>query len=392
MPGTPDRTGCRHIVDGKDNELLNANSLFTNLLITLLVLLLVIVMPAIDLRVCRKLGLNLMGGVSPNQNADRLLRLRYLVLGMVFAVYLAGFAYLVFFSRSAAEQYTVHTALYHDLAGSIQVDYGLFDFIGIMFTEGIPSALSHVRILYISGITQVYMNIMLFVPMGYLLPYIFTWFRKGVRYRPVLACFVISFAMENLQLVTKRGFYDLDDLVSNTIGGFLGQMCFIAFAYVITHPDWRKERKAYRRWKKNAHKRTLYPFARKVHLSRTVLYAASEEAIWDFYVLKLGFRIVRQLVPEDSPETSFLLELGSSQVEIRCSNCVPSADGTCGAAGSALQGQNLVISVSSIARVRKRLEQNGIVPGPISQDPFTEVQCFSFDAPDGVLITILGEE
>ena len=96
-------------------------------------------------------------------------------------------------------------------------------------------------------ITQVYMNIMLFVPMGYLLPYIFDWFRAKVQIRPVAACFITAFLIENLQLVFRRGFYDMDDLVSNTAGGFVGQLLYIAVAYVVTHPDWRRERDSYRR-------------------------------------------------------------------------------------------------------------------------------------------------
>ena len=55
---------------------LNANSLKTNLLVTCLVLLMVFVMPWADRRICRKLGLNLQGGVSTHPRADALLRLR----------------------------------------------------------------------------------------------------------------------------------------------------------------------------------------------------------------------------------------------------------------------------------------------------------------------------
>ena len=358
--------------------MLNANSLSTNLFVTILVFLMVIVMPYADLQICRHLGLNLMGGVSSNPDAGKILRIRSALIGTVFAAYVAGFAYVVFFSRQATENYVVHTALFQDLAGSVQIDYGVLGFLKILFTEGISSALSHFRIVYISGITQVYMNIMLFVPMGYLLPYVFGWFRERVKYRPACACFVISFATENLQLVTRRGFYDLDDLVSNTIGGILGQFLFIAFAYVVTHPDWRKERRRYRLWKKNARRRTLYPFARRVHLSRTFLLATDEGRIWDFYVQKLGFRVLKQIVPEGEENTSFLLGLGSSQVELNCSN-----------KEAELPPQRLVISVRKMAKVRERLELNGISPGPVEQDQFTGKGCFSFEAPDHVTITIL---
>lgn len=57
-----------------------------------------------------------------------------------------------------------------------------------------------------------------------------------------------------------------------------------------------------------------------MNLSRTFLQATDEAQIWDFYVMKLGFRVIKQLIPENEPGTSFLLELGSSQVEIKCSN------------------------------------------------------------------------
>ena len=176
--------------------MLNANSLSTNLFVTILVFLMVIVMPYADLRICRRLGLNLMGGVSSNPDAGKILRIRSALIGTVFAAYVAGFAYVVFFSRQATENYVVHTALFQDLAGSVQIDYGVLGFLKLLFTEGISSALSHFRIVYISGITQVYMNIMLFVPMGYLLPYVFGWFRERVKYRPACACFVISFATD----------------------------------------------------------------------------------------------------------------------------------------------------------------------------------------------------
>ncbi|MBQ3392926.1 MAG: VanZ family protein [Lachnospiraceae bacterium] len=358
--------------------MLNANRLSTNILITVLVVLLVTLLPAIDIKICRRLGLNLWGGPSTNPDAERLLRVRRLILYAILLVYLAGFTYVVFFSRTAGQDYLVHTALFQDLVGSVRIDYGLVDIIRIMFTEGISEALSHIRIVTPAGITQVYMNIMLFVPMGYLLPYVFAWFRARVHYRPVIACFVISFIVENLQLITKRGFYDLDDLVTNTLGGLIGQWLYILIAYVVTHPDWRRERRQYRLWRKNAHKRTLYPFARKVHLSRTVLAATDESRIWDYYVRKLGFRVISQLVPEDSDKTAFLLELGSSQVEIRCSNKAED-----------LPEQNLVISVTRLKRVRERLEMNGIHPGPMTRDPFTGLACFSWEGPDHVRISVL---
>ena len=197
---------------------------------------------------------------------------------------------------------------------------------------------------------------------------------------PLMVCedgFVTSHAIENIQLLTKLGFYDVDDLICNVLGGLLGQYLFIAVAYVVTHPRWRRELRAYRRWKRNARKRTLYPFARGIGMSRTVLLAGREEDIWDFYVTKLGFRVRRQLVPEDSPDTLFLLELGRAQVEIRCSN-----------KPEAFPPQYLVLSTRRITAVRKRLALSGIDTGPFGQDPCTDRRTLSFTGPDNVRITL----
>ena len=116
---------------------------------------------------------------------------------------------------------------------------------------------------------------------------------------------------------------------------------FISVAYVVTHPNWRKDLKSYRRWKRNAKKRTLYPFARRIGLSRTTLLATREEDVWDFYVNKLGFRLKKQIVPLDASGTDFLLEMGRSQVEIRCSN-----------QEEALPPQSLTISAKRIVTIK----------------------------------------
>ena len=344
-----------------------ANALSTNLLVTGIVLVMVFVLPWADRRICRKIGLNLTGGVSENPRADSLLRVRSALLFTAFAVYLLAVFWFTIFSRGAMDDYHVHIHLFSSL----------MDFVHSLFISGFGASSSGVTIQW-SGLTQVYMNIMLFVPMGYLLPYLFDWFRKKVRYRPAVTCFVISLLIENIQLITRRGLYDADDLVSNTIGGILVEVLFVAVAYVVTNPNWRKDLKSYRRWKRNASSRTLYPFARKMGLSRTTLLATNEEVIWDFYVMKLGFRLKKQLVPLDSNSTDMLLEMGKLQVEVHCFN-----------AQKELPAQSLTLSARNLHPILQRLEQNGIEVSPVEQDPYTGLRCIRFGGPDNVQIQII---
>lgn len=359
--------------------LLNANRMSTNIVVTALVLVMVFLLPWLDRRICSRLGVNLHHGVSSNPNADALLQVRQILLFGVFAVYILAYAYLVFFSRRASEEYLVHIDPFADLQNAIDTDYGLFDFIVAVFKEGVQQAFSHVRVVKFEDVAQVYMNIMLYVPMGYLLPYVFEFFRSRSRVRPVLACFVISFVTENLQLIFRRGFYDMDDLLANTFGGFIGQFLFISVAYVVTHPYWRRELFSFRRWRRTANG-ALYPSARRIDLSRTTLLGTDEEDVFFFYVTKLGFRPRRQLTSEYSFGTDFLFEMGKSQVEVRCSN-----------RPDKLPTQYLNISARDLPRIRKRLKKHDIETGPFEQDPYTGQRSLRFTGPDGVVVTILEE-
>lgn len=67
-------------------------------------------------------------------------------------------------------------------------------------------------------------NILLFIPYGFLCAWVF----KPVR--NVVLCTVIgavsSLGIEWLQLITGRGFFQTDDVVTNTIGAFIGCLMF----------------------------------------------------------------------------------------------------------------------------------------------------------------------
>ena len=357
---------------------MDANSLSTNIIVMGLVAALVVILPWADRTICRRLRLNLHGGVSRNPNADRLMRGRQMILFAGFAVYLMIVAYLVFFSRAATNEYLVHVAPLEDLKNAFSTPRGFSHWFQTLFSEGVTTAFSQISIARPEDISQFMMNVMFFVPMGYLLPYVFRWQRARVKIRPVLTCFLISFVIENIQLISRRGFYDMDDVLANTLGGWIGQMLYLSVGYVVTHPRWRREMDQYRNWKRNARHRTLYPFGKRIGLSRTTLKGTDEESVWDFYVTKLGFRPRRKLVPLDGIGTDFLLEMGRSQLEIHCSN-----------RPERLEEQHLTISARRLPAIRKRLKMNGIAVGPYEQDPYTGLRKLEFMGPDNVCITVI---
>ena len=157
-------------------------------------------------------------------------------------------------------------------------------------------------------------------------------------------------------------------------------MLFISVAYVVTHPEWRSELFSYRRWKKTAKHSPLYPFARRIGLSRTTLLGTDEDEVYYFYATKLGFRPRRQLSVDLSIGTNFLFEMGKTQVEVRCSN-----------RPDTLPPQFLTISADNLPKLKRRLKKKNVETGPFETDPYTGQRTLSFPGPDGVLITVIEE-
>ena len=67
-------------------------------------------------------------------------------------------------------------------------------------------------------------NLLVFVPIGFLIP---LWkLKKTGFFEILLYSFALSLLIETLQLVTRVGVFDVDDLFLNTIGGVLGFVLF----------------------------------------------------------------------------------------------------------------------------------------------------------------------
>lgn len=67
-------------------------------------------------------------------------------------------------------------------------------------------------------ILDILLNILLFVPMGMILEV------KNVQSCRIIVfvCFFVSFCIETLQILMRIGYFETDDLIHNTLGGFLG--------------------------------------------------------------------------------------------------------------------------------------------------------------------------
>lgn len=77
-----------------------------------------------------------------------------------------------------------------------------------------------------SGMFQYIANTVMFVPVGFALPLLWQQFLRP--FCTIGAGFLLSLAIEVLQLFTFRA-TDIDDLITNTLGAFLGWILFCGF-------------------------------------------------------------------------------------------------------------------------------------------------------------------
>ena len=78
-------------------------------------------------------------------------------------------------------------------------------------------------------------NICVFIPFGVFLPKLFIKC-KNVFFTTLLS-FELSFCVEIIQLVTKVGSFDVDDILLNTLGGVIGCLLITIYTWVKTFID-----------------------------------------------------------------------------------------------------------------------------------------------------------
>ena len=71
-------------------------------------------------------------------------------------------------------------------------------------------------------------NILLFIPFGILCPVTFRGLRKF--WRCLLVGMLTSLFVESLQLLTGRGFFQIDDILTNVLGAVAGYLLYFAVA------------------------------------------------------------------------------------------------------------------------------------------------------------------
>ncbi len=131
-----------------------------------------------------------------------------LAMWVCFLAYLCLLGYAVFFSAGFGRE--EHADYRYNLT--------LFQEIGRYYNFGMRTGSWRLFWWNVVG------NVCVFVPLGAFLPALFTKCQK--LFSVLLLTLELSFVVEVIQLVTKIGSFDVDDLLLNTLGGILGYFVY----------------------------------------------------------------------------------------------------------------------------------------------------------------------
>lgn len=135
---------------------------------------------------------------------------RHRILGLIlFVLYLILLIYFLFFAEEMGRNPQMREGYSYNLT---------------LFKE-IRRFYEHREIIgYRALFLNIFGNVLAFMPFGFFLPMI--WKRTDRLFLTAVSSFLMSLCIETVQLVSRVGSFDVDDLLLNTIGGVLGFLAY----------------------------------------------------------------------------------------------------------------------------------------------------------------------
>lgn len=133
---------------------------------------------------------------------------------LLFLLYFGILFYFLFFSEKMGRTYSERE--YH---------YNLIPFLEI------KRFLTHYKVLGAGAVAlNLLGNILAFMPFGFFLPMFSK--RFHIFLNTVFYSLELSILVELIQLITKVGSFDVDDIILNTLGGAAGFLAYLIFAWL----------------------------------------------------------------------------------------------------------------------------------------------------------------
>lgn len=133
------------------------------------------------------------------------------IMWIIFILYIAVTLYFLFFAgemgrSSAKTEYSYNLELFKEIT---------------RFTQWAKMSETGFKAMMINVVG----NVACFIPFGILLPINVKSMGRFINI--LLITFVVSLGIESVQLITKLGSFDVDDILLNTLGGVLGYTIYV---------------------------------------------------------------------------------------------------------------------------------------------------------------------
>lgn len=140
---------------------------------------------------------------------------RKILLWLIFLAYIAFLVSILFLGGRVASAESFDTYIHYN------VNLVPFKTIGVYF-NGYINHSSYSSIAF----TNLVANLIIFFPMGILVPSLF---KKVNTFKFVVIMFLMLLGVEMTQLILKIGIFDIDDIILNFLGAFIGYILFICY-------------------------------------------------------------------------------------------------------------------------------------------------------------------
>ena len=82
-----------------------------------------------------------------------------------------------------------------------------------------------------ADVSEIILNVMIFIPLGI---YVGVLAKRMTFNTKLFSFFLVSLMFEVLQFILKVGAFDITDIITNTTGGIIGLMIYVAFEKIYT--------------------------------------------------------------------------------------------------------------------------------------------------------------
>ena len=86
-----------------------------------------------------------------------------------------------------------------------------------------------------------FLNILLFIPLGLSMPFVLSERVKHNVLVTVLSCAALSVLIELVQLAFSMGKFEVNDMIMNTLGAALGTVSFLLVSLILKKVNKRRE-------------------------------------------------------------------------------------------------------------------------------------------------------